>query len=209
MKDKNKKVVDIYNKIAELYAKNYDTIDGEADMMFPKTFLSYLHSKSSVLDVGCGTGFSAGWFVKNGMNVEGVDMSSSMIKIAKKNYPEINFYLADMRTFKPKKNPDAVWAGYSLFHLKLKDFERTLRTITSYLQKGGIFGLVMQEGTGEVEIVEPLLPEKNIYIHLYTVDELSGILNKNGFKVLEHKIRKPIYPNEFNFNKILLITERL
>lgn len=208
MKDKNKKVVEIYDQIAEQYAANYDQIDGEEDLIFPRTFLSYLRPKSRILDIGCGTGFSVGWFIENGMEAEGIDLSSSMIKIAKRNYPQTFFQLADMRTFKPSERPDAVWAGYTLFHLEQEDFEKTLDNIRSYLKKDSVFALVMQEGSGEVEIPEPFKPDEKTYIHLYTLDELSEILKKHGFEVLEHKRKSPIHPNELNFNKLLLITRR-
>ena len=205
MRDKNIKVIKIYDQIAERYAADCDPLDSEEGMTFPGIFISYLKPKSKILDIGCGTGLSSGWFVINGMDSEGVDLSSSMISIAKRNYPSLSFHLADIRTFRPRESPDAVWAGYSLFHMEKGDFEKTLDNIKRYLKRGGIFGLVMQEGEGEVEFPEPFKPDEIIYVHLYTVSELSGILKEHGFKMIEHKIRKPIRPIELNFNKLLLI----
>jgi predicted TPR repeat methyltransferase len=208
MNDKNKKAVEIYDKIAEEYSKNFDCINSEDDLVFLNTFLSHLQPNSHIVDIGCGTGFSAGYFVNKGMKVEGSDLSSSMIAIAKRNYPEIIFSVADMRKFSPKEKADAVWAGYSLFHFEQKDFEKTIKQIRTYLKPEGIFGLVMQEGEGELERDEPFLPEEKIYLHLYTEDQLRSILEKYGFNVIEQKRKTPLHPNEFPYNKLLLIAKR-
>ena len=53
-------------------------------------------SKNSViLDVGCGTGHHVGLLGEQNLNVLGVDISSSMIETAKKNYPNLNFKVSN------------------------------------------------------------------------------------------------------------------
>jgi len=207
MDNKNRKAINIYDNIAEEYSKNYDSIDGEEDLIFLKTFILHLHPNSHIVDIGCGTGFSAGWFVNKGMKAEGSDFSSSMINISRRNYPDIPFSVADMRTWKSTKPADAVWAGYSMFHFDQSDFEKTIENIKTYLKPSGIFGLVMQEGQGEVEVPEPFLPNETIYIHLYSEDELINILRKYGFEILEQKRKIPQHSNEFSYNKLLIIAK--
>lgn len=53
-------------------------------------------NKSTVLDVGCGTGHHAKQFSKLGAKVYGIDKSASMIKKSKKNCPEGNFKTGDV-----------------------------------------------------------------------------------------------------------------
>ena len=209
MQDKNKKAVRIYDQIAEDYAKAYDPIESEEDLVFLNIFLSYLKPNSHIVDLGYGTGFSAGYFASKGMVAEGSDMSSGMIEIARRNYPNLKLSVADMRTFKPERKADAVWAGYSLFHFEQSEFEKTLVAIKSYLKQQGIFGLVVQEGEGEIETPEPFLPSEKIYIHLYTEQELKTILGKFGFEVIEVKRKLPKVKEEFPYNKLLLITKNL
>lgn len=205
MDDKNKKAIEIYDRIAEEYSKNFDGIDSE--LAFLNTFLTHLKPNSYVVDIGCGTGFSTDYFAKKGMRAEGADLSSGMISIAKRNYPQIQFSIADLREFKPKETADGVWAGYSLFHFKQEDFEKTIKQIKTYLKSSGVFGLVMQEGEGELEGDEPFLPEEKIYLHLYTEKQLESILKKYGFEIIEQKRKKPLHPNEFPYNKLLLIAK--
>ena len=182
MDDKNKNAIEIYNLIAKDYAKTFDPIESEDDLKFPNMFLSHLKSGSNILDLGCGTGFSTAYFVKKGMKAQGIDLSTNMIEIAQKKYPNLAFSVADMRIFRPNEMVDAVWAGYSLFHFEQIYLEKTIENIKSYLRPGGIFGLVIQGGSGEIEPPEPFLPEKTIYIHLYTKEEMTAILTKHGFE---------------------------
>jgi predicted SAM-dependent methyltransferase len=102
---------------------------------------------------------------------------------------------------------DGVWAAYSLFHLQKEDFIKIIRRIQELLKPSGIFGVVMQEGEGEVEREEPMLPGEKIYIHLYSLEELSGMLEENGFTVLAHMRKKPKSKDEFPYNKLLILSQ--
>jgi len=48
------------------------------------------NSKSVIADIGCGTGHQVSELSANNLNVIGIDISPSMIKTAKKNYPDIS-----------------------------------------------------------------------------------------------------------------------
>lgn len=204
---KNKHVIDVYNQIAEEYSRRYDPIESDEDLVFLNTFLKHVKRHSHIVDLGCGTGYSAGYFAQHGMTAEGVDLSSNMIYICRRNYPGIPFAHESMVTYEPKEFVDAVWAGYSLFHLEQPDFEKTLKNLRTYLKPGGVFGLVMQEGEGELDADEPLLPGESTYVHLYTENELRGLLGKYGFEVVETKRKQPMYEMEFPYNKLLFIAK--
>jgi SAM-dependent methyltransferase len=52
-------------------------------------------SNSKILDIGCGTGHHVSSLGSKGLDILGIDISPSMIKTAKKNYPDYNFKVAD------------------------------------------------------------------------------------------------------------------
>ena len=52
-------------------------------------------SSSKILDIGCGTGHHVSSLGSKGLDILGIDISPSMIKTAKKNYPDYNFKVAD------------------------------------------------------------------------------------------------------------------
>lgn len=68
----------------------------------------------SILDVGCGTGvlikyiYNHKLYKKEKVSISGVDLSSAMIDIARKNYPACQFHIADFRTFQPTSTFTAV-----------------------------------------------------------------------------------------------------
>ena len=47
-----------------------------------------IDSKSKVLDVGCCLGHHVEYYIEKGVNVQGLDKSESMVKLAKKRYPK-------------------------------------------------------------------------------------------------------------------------
>ncbi len=83
----------------------------------------------------------------------------------------------------------------------------TLLQIKSYLKPGGVLGLVVQEGQGEVEQPELLVPNKSIYIHLYNEVLLRRILEQAGFEVIALDRKRPVQGKEFPFDKLLMIAK--
>ena len=93
-----KKGNDIYD---DFYADVYDFLvfneiknDYEIGMIINK---NTANTKSVILDVGCGTGHHVGKMAQNNnLEVIGIDISPSMIKKAKENYPKLNFQVTDV-----------------------------------------------------------------------------------------------------------------
>ena len=75
-----------YNSIADIYDELYRNKDYKKEITFINEVInkySELRPKN-ILDVGCGTGTHAYHLSKLGFSVTGVDLSSEMIKKAKK-----------------------------------------------------------------------------------------------------------------------------
>jgi SAM-dependent methyltransferase len=198
-------VAEIYDALAKDYAEHYES--GNPDRRFLDEFLRHVKKGSRLLDLGCGTGSGAKYFFEHGMQVEGIDLSRRMIEVATRRYPDIRFRMADIRNLDYQADGlDAVWAGYSLFHMVRKEFESTLEKIRSALVIRGIFGLTVQEGRGQVQFPEPLLPGKRLLVCLYSREELAGILSAKGFKVIAHQSRKRASELEYPYNKLLTIS---
>lgn len=206
MNDDNK-VVEIYDKIAEEYSRIFDK--DFSDKEFLDKFSSHLEPKAKILDLGCGTGREAEYLVNKGFSVEGIDLSEKMLEIAKRNYPNLLFRKMDIRELQyDKESFSAIWAGYSLFHIKKDEFIKTVSDIGNILKPKGIFGLVMQEGSGEIEVDEPLLPGEKIYVCLYNFDELKEILQNNDFEVIDRGIKESKLKGELPYNKLLIIAKK-
>jgi ubiquinone/menaquinone biosynthesis C-methylase UbiE len=89
----------LYTQLSEVYEAMYLTfINYEEELNFYSSLLKKYHC-GSVLEIGCGTGNLAPGFVRQGFEYCGMDISSEMLKIAKRNHPQSRFIEADMRNF--------------------------------------------------------------------------------------------------------------
>jgi 2-polyprenyl-3-methyl-5-hydroxy-6-metoxy-1,4-benzoquinol methylase len=149
-------------------------------------------TKSVILDIGSGTGHYVGNLASKGYVVIGIDISPSMIKKAKQNYPEFadNFThgdVLDINVFKPN----------SLTHINCMDF------VIYYIQNKSMFFQ---------NCMNWLMPGGYLLLHLvdknnfnYTIPS-SGLLNndKNSEKtvgvtrIIQNKVNIPKYNMEYS-----------
>ena len=203
----NLHAVDIYDQIAEEYAKKFDNMNDDSDLVFLNTYVQHLKKGDRVLDLGCGTGAACRYFAKHELLPEGIDLAKGMIAIAQKKNPELNFRIANMLTYKPEGTFDSVYAGYSLHHFKQSDAEKVIKNIGTYLKKDGIIGLVVQEGEGEFETDEPFLSGEKIFVRLFSREKITEMLKKIGVEIIETKVKKAT-EGEFPYDKLLIIGKK-
>jgi Methylase involved in ubiquinone/menaquinone biosynthesis len=91
-----------------------------------------------ILDIGCGPGLYASLLTQKGAVVHGIDISSELIGIAKKEAPTAELIIGDA-TRLPYKNLefDIIIALHVLYYLK--SWDQVLKEIHAVLKKGGIF----------------------------------------------------------------------
>lgn len=92
-----------------------------------------------MLDVACGTGNHIAYLKKH-YNITGVDISKTMLSIARKKYPKIKFVVGDMRTFDLKKKFDVVACLFSsVGYMKTADnLGKAIRNFSRHLKPGGV-----------------------------------------------------------------------
>lgn len=99
--------------------------------------------KSVVLDIGSGTGHHLGALQKKGIKqVIGIDTSKDMVKLSKKNYPEINFQIADgtiEKTFPPNHFTHILTLYFTIYYIQ--DKKRFFENCFRWLRPGGYFVL--------------------------------------------------------------------
>ena len=113
--------------------------------------IAKLPPRAKVLDVGCGTGKPVGSLLAEaGFEVHGIDVSSAMVDLAKKNVKG-TFTNVSMSDYKPPYSFDAIVCIFSLFQVPFQEVRRYLANFASWLRPHGIF-LV---GTIGGEVIEP------------------------------------------------------
>jgi len=104
-----------------------------------KIVKKYKKSKgNTLLDVGCGHGWHDK-FLKKKFRITGIDLSKTILKIAKKRNPEIIYKQGDMRKFDLRKKFDVVISfDAMMYNLNYKDLKTTIKNLAKHLAEGGV-----------------------------------------------------------------------
>jgi SAM-dependent methyltransferase len=145
--------------------------------------------KSSILDLGCGTGEPiAKFFIEKGFKLTGVDGSQKMIELCKKRFPDERWIVSDMRDINLQQQFDAVLAWHSFFHLDHDSQRNMFKIFESHIKLGGILAFTSGEEEGEVWSDNG---GQQLYHASLSTKEYESLLKKASFKVLVHKVRDP------------------
>ena len=127
----------------DVFGKFYDAIMG--DRAKPtKSLLEFIRKANpqakSVLELGCGTGSVLKQLAKD-YEVSGVDLSRTMLSIAKKKVPRAKLSRQDMVRFRLRETFDVVCCVYdSINHiLSFDDWRRLFANVDRHLSDAGTF----------------------------------------------------------------------
>jgi len=131
----------LHNNLAKYYDKIYSFRDYlDEAVRLQNLIIKYLESGgNSLLDVACGTGLHLR-YLKDDFSCTGVDVSKSMLKIARKNLKGVAFKEADMITLRLRKQFDVIVCLLSsIGYVKtVARLEKTIWNFSNHLKKGGL-----------------------------------------------------------------------
>jgi ubiquinone/menaquinone biosynthesis C-methylase UbiE len=163
-----------------------------------------LRNTARVLEIGCGVGIvSAHLTNRYTMDVIGTDLDSDQIAMAKtynKESEYLNFVIADA-TELPFFNQkfDMVLSIYVLHHIG--NWKNTLKEINRVLKENGYFIFYdFAYSKFTTRIFSPIVKNYG----LYSIDDVSHCLRRNGFKVIHTEEPKGLIMKEYSmvFQKI-------
>lgn len=142
---KNNTTLKYYNSNAEEFCT--DT----RDAVFTETqdkFLKFLCAGDKILDFGCGSGRDTKYFVRQGFDVDAVDGSEELCKLAS----EFTGIAVNQMLFQElacKNKYDGIWACASILHLTYQELKDMLLKIMTALKAGGVFYVSFKYGENE------------------------------------------------------------
>ena len=180
--EKRKIVKDDYNAIADTYAKCYSEV--EYCKAYIDEFIASLAGKK-VLDIGCGAGQITDYLTQRGIGAIGIDFSEELLKIAKQNFPNSKFILADICDYEQKEQVDGIITKDVLFHLSDENLIQVLHKFRRMLKPNGNLCIIMDmpKEAGEQIFVEELDDKYQIYYNYLTPEKLKDLLEKTGFNI--------------------------
>lgn len=73
-----------------------------------------------MLDIGCGAGQITDYLTERGIAAIGLDFSQELLKIARQNFPNSKFILADICEYEQKEQVDGIIQKMSYFTCLMK-----------------------------------------------------------------------------------------
>lgn len=174
-------IIEIYKK----HARAWTELRGK--FLYEKAwldrFLTLIPAHSHILDLGCGSAKPiAVYLIEQANTVTGVDSSDVMIEMAKKNFPEHTWILADMRTVNLNRKFDAILAWDSFFHLTQQDQRDMFEIFNQYTKAGA--ALMFTSGPSQGEVVGEMFGDALYHASLSSA-EYHALLKKYNFEVIE------------------------
>jgi len=142
---KNNATLQYYNDNAKEFCTN--TRDAALTDIQDK-FLGFLRSGDKILDLGCGAGRDTKYFLQQGFDVEAVDGSEELCKLAAE-YTGIAVNQMLFQDLSCKNIYNGVWACASILHLTYDELKDMLLKVTRALKAGGVFYMSFKYGENE------------------------------------------------------------
>jgi len=173
----------------EQTAASYDKIAGhwDGDQFYRgngidqhKRALQFVTARGAALDAGCG---SSGRFIDlllaEGFAVEGLDISTEMLRLAKLRHPDVLFHQADICMWAVPHAYDFISAWDSVWHVPLRDQEGVLRKLCGALNPGGVL-IYTTGGLDRAGDVTDVCLGQPLYTAGWGVSDLLRVLDECG-----------------------------
>lgn len=173
-----------YNKIAKDYYNHRDLNKFNNEL---EQFASLLSDNAHILDVGCGAGIpTAKFLVKRGLKVTGIDLSNTMLNLARQHVPSAEFLKMDMNELEFEENVfDGIVSVYTLFHIPKKDHLKIFRKFFEILKPEGI--LLINTGISESEGISNFFGVPMFWSNFSPKTTLD-LVKKAGFSIISESI---------------------
>lgn len=131
----------LHNQLAKYYDRIYSFTDYlDEAVRLQNLIIKYSKTGGNMLlDAACGTGLHLR-YLKDDFVCTGVDVSKSMVRIARKNVKGVTFKEADMKTMRLGKQFDIIICMLSsIGYVKtVSSLDKTIHNFSNHLKKGGL-----------------------------------------------------------------------
>lgn len=184
------RTITTYNKIAKQWNKDHYNPNFWAEEF--KVFQNLVHGRK-IIDIGCGAGRDAVFFVNNGFDYTGIDASAGMLDEARKRLPKAKFVLMDFNNLDfPDETFDGFWASASLLHSPKDKVGQVLQNIRKVIKPNGVgFISIKEKKLADEEIVKDEdYGNTERYFAFYEKEEFQKILEESGFAVIRAGVHR-------------------
>jgi len=210
------RVRDSYDIVAERYAEELaDELEGKPlERALLRCFAELTaHVDGEVADVGCGPGHVTHHLAELGCEIVGIDISSRMVEVARKRFPNHSFDVGSMLELPS----DAKWAGvvalYSIIHMTPEHRQTAFQEMARAVRPDGVLLLGFhvsddEHASGKSKYLDQWWGESvDITAHFLEPDDVAEEVAAAGFTVTTRVEREP-QPGEYPSRRCYLIAIR-
>lgn len=193
------------NKTINYYDINAkEFVEGTLNVDFKTTqdkFINKLPAKGYILDFGCGSGRDTKYFLAKDFNVDAIDGSIELCKIASE-YTNIKVRHMYFNELSVVNKYDGIWACSSILHLSLDDLVDVFKRMSKALKDEGIIYTSFKYGDFSGE-------RNGRYFTDMTEDSFAKLIaNVDNLKVEEQWITADVRPQRGNEKWLNLILRK-
>lgn len=186
----------------DINAKEF--VEGTLNVDFKATqdkFINKLPAKGYILDFGCGSGRDTKYFLARDFNVDAIDGSIELCKIASE-YTNIKVRHMYFNELSIVNKYDGIWACSSILHLSLDDLVDVFKRMSKALKDEGIIYTSFKYGDFSGE-------RNSRYFTDMTEDSFAKLIaNVENLKVEEQWITADVRPQRGNEKWLNLILRK-
>ncbi|TET10136.1 MAG: class I SAM-dependent methyltransferase [Candidatus Thorarchaeota archaeon] len=173
-----------YNIIAGKYYQDRDLFENMKEI---NDFIEHLPDNAVVLDIGCGGGVPVlKILVEKGYTAKGIDFSTGMLELAKKNVPDAELIQGDiMKTDFEADSLDGIISTYAIIHIHRSYHPALYLKIYNWLKSGGV--MLVSTAKTDWEEVHDYFGVEMAWNHPPAHESLQMIVN-TGFEILFERL---------------------
>ena len=187
-----------YDTVANDYATYLPDTRAEAslDLAMIDAFIEAVGTSADVrvLDAGCGTGRMSRYVADRGRRVEGVDLSSNMVAMARRDHGDLVFTVGSLTDLPyPNDQFDGVMLWYSIIHTPPSGQQQIVDEVARVLRPGGHVLVGFQAGEGRRDLSQAYRQfghEILLERHLYTADQVAARMLAAGVSEVCRLVRR-------------------
>jgi len=183
-----------YDTIAADYADHFkDSLaDRPLDRALLAAYAETVPAGGRVADLGCGPGLVTGYLASLGLDVFGLDLSESMLAIARRENPGLRFELGSMLDLPLADGSLAgVVAYYSTIHTPVDELPALLSGFHRVLAPGGQLLLAFQAGERPLRLDRPWGHPVTLDFQRRRPEHMTRLLGEAGFGLAWRTVREP------------------
>ncbi|WP_449352435.1 class I SAM-dependent methyltransferase [Streptomyces shaanxiensis] len=183
-----------YDSVAEDYAEQFRGVltVSPLDRVLLAGFAELVGDGGQVADLGCGPGRITAHLASLGLSVFGLDLSESMLAIARRENPGLRFEQGSMLEL---DLPDGALAGavswYSSIHTPVDELPRLFAELHRVLAPGGHLMVAFQAGDQDRHHDRPWGRPVSLTFRRRRPERVAELLRAAGFALVSQTVREP------------------